>query len=269
MNDISVVVIHYEGAQYIEQCIASIRRQARIKEIIFVDDSSKNSPEIQARELGLTFLRHEINRGPVAARNTGAAHATGTYLLFVDVDAILDDNYASLLAEKFDTDKKLGVATGKMIENGERTWYNFGNDPEPMRDAIQNFLNTLILKFWRIWALRETLMWLSTPFTLNFVKDVEREVDWVIERAFMTRRNIFEDLGGLDEKYFMFFEGPDYCRRVREIGYSVKYVPEAICNHQGGHSHNPERRAKFFVAAREYYFKKFSKKSFPGIKSVR
>lgn len=262
MRNVSAVVIHYEDHQYVERCMDALALLPELKEIVFVDDGSAKSPEQLLGKYEVTFVRHETNRGPIAARNTGAARATGDYLLFVDVDAILAPDYAAKLVSRFEADGRIGVATGTMMDGGSRTWYNVGYDPSRWRDLIQGFFNGAVIATWHVPALRQLLMLLARPFTLNFIpEDVDRDVDWVIERGFMTRRDVFERLDGMDEEYVMFFEGPDYCRRVRAAGYRVIYVPDAVCDHMGGHSHSSGKRASLFLAARKRYFRKWTRAS--------
>lgn len=257
MNSVSVVVIHFDGHEYIERCLNAVKKQSNIHEIIFVDDGSQESPEKLVAPYEAIFIRLGKNRGPVAARNAGAARATGEYLLFLDVDAELHQDYTNILSTAFDTRPDLGVATGTMMDGHDRTWFNFGYDPARKGEFIGGLIDKLVLAFWHISFIRKFLMRIAEPFTLNYVKNVRRDVDWVIERGFMTRRNLFEKLNGLDEGYVMFFEGPDYCRRVREAGFRVSYIPEALCDHLGGHSHSPLKRAHYFVASRLRYLHKF------------
>jgi GT2 family glycosyltransferase len=277
MGSTSAIVIHYNGEQYIDRCLAALTKQPEITQIIFVDDGSAKNPEALVAAHGVEFVRHERNRGPIAARNTGAKHAKGDYLLFADVDSELRPGYARAIAAVFDDDPGIGAATGMLMEDGLRTWYNFGYDPHPVRDRLHHPANRLVMAVWNLdipghakyldpqkkplgsWAspLRKLAVRLAEPFTLNFVADKQRKVDWTGERALMTRRSLFEQIGGWDEEYFMFFEGPDYCRRVRQAGFRVCYVPEAVCDHQGGHSHSSEKRDDLFAAARARYLEKF------------
>ena len=98
---------------------------------------------------------------------------------------------------------------------------------------------------------------MATPFTLNLVPDSPRKVDWVVEMGFMTWKSLFEELNGLDEEFVMFYEGPDYCRRVRNFGYDVWYTPDSSVHHLGGHSHSSEIRQKLFDQSRIRYYEKY------------
>lgn len=240
-KSVSVVVINYNNGRFIRTCLDALANVAEIKEVIVVDDASTDDSLEILKNYEVAVIKNEKNLGPVVARNIGAKRATGKYLLFLDSDAKLAPNYVPDLAAFFEVHPDAGVVSGKVLgDDGKRMWFNFGYDPSPIRDWLQGAVG-----------------FLGRPFTLNFVPDEVRKVDWVVEMAFMTRRDLFEKLGGLDEHFFMFFEGPDYCRRVRNLGYNVYYFPGAICKHLGGHSHS-ESRDRFFQESRSYYLKKYS-----------
>ncbi len=224
-----------------------------------VDDASTDQSLKRLSHAGVAVIHNEENLGPVRARNAGARTARGDYLLFLDADAVLTPGYVARLREFLEKHTDIGVASGKILtEDGERMWFNFGYDPAPLRDMMQNFFDAIAARLpkgqWR----RSLLARIAHPFTLNFAPDREMKVDWVVEMAFMTHRELFEAVGGLDEHFFMFFEGPDYCRRVRTAGYGVYYLPYVICRHLGGHSH-AAIRDKIFAESREYYLQKYSR----------
>ena len=258
MQKVSAIVIHYDGARFIDSCLSAVRKMPEVSEIIFVDDGSPETPEEQVARHGATFVGLPENRGPVAARNEGARRATGEYLLFLDVDVVPERDYAATLLAPFEEDARVGAAIGTLMQRGERMWFSFGYDPARFRDAAQEILGRLVIASWKLAPLRRALMRLARPFTLNFAgQDRTIDVDWVAEGCFMTRRELFEELGGFDEGYVMFFEGPDYCRRVRNADYRVLYVPGASCDHRDGKSHAPATRKELFAASRKRYLRKF------------
>lgn len=250
--NLSIIIINYNNSKFLPQSIASAMSNNPF-EIILVDDASTDNSIEVAEQYPVTVIANKQNCGPVKSRNIGASHATGDYLLFLDSDAVIEANYGPILLDFFESNPKAAVVSGKVLEtSGERMWFNFGLDPHHLRDTIGSVFSYLIK-----WLPFQRIKNVSCHFTLNFVPDVVRKVDWVVEMGIMTRRDVFEQIGGFDEDYFMFFEGPDYCRAVRTSGFEVVYVPEAIIHHLGGHSHSG-RRYSFFRASRKHYFKKWS-----------
>jgi|GEM_PF-6890792 len=259
-KSVSVVVVNYNNALFLKSALDALRGIPEILEIIAVDDASTDDSVEILKQYDLTLVRNEKNFGPVKSRNIGARIAKGSYLLFLDSDAKLARDYLAIVAGFLDKHPDAGVVSGKIIaESGGRMWFNFGYDPAPVRDRLQNVFDDAVQKTHNIPWLQSLLKWAALPFTLNFVHDAVRNVPWVAEMALVTRRDLFETLCGFDENLFMFFEGPDYCRRARMAGYSSYYVPDAICEHLGGHSHG-ETRARIFQESRAYYLKKYSGK---------
>lgn len=88
----------------------------------------------------------------------------------------------------------------------------------------------------------------------------DRRVDWVSGALLLTRRSIWAELNGMDEKYFMYVEDADYCKRVREKGYHVMFSPkfEVIHFDKGGQAFNPIA-LKYTIASYFIYLSKFTK----------
>ena len=95
--NVSLIIPSYNSAHYLQDCLTSALSQNHrsFSEIIVVDDASQDSPQDVVARMGtnIKFFRHEVNQRVGAARNTGAQHATGDYLVFLDADDILDKDY--------------------------------------------------------------------------------------------------------------------------------------------------------------------------------
>lgn len=255
---VSVVIPNFNNSSYIKKCLENVLA-SRPKEVIVVDDASTDNSIRLIEKFPVQLIRNAKNIGPVKARNIGAKKATGDYILFLDGDAMVAQTYLSHLVNFLDLNSRAGVVSGKVVEaeTGERMRYNFGYDPNFLRDAIAGVIHFLVLRYRSNRCFKKIITFVAEPFTLNLVKDVSRKVDWVVEMAFMTRRELFEKLGGLDERFFMFYEGPDYCRRVRRAGCEVWYTPASFVTHLGGHSLSSNIRKNFWIKSRNLYSKKY------------
>jgi len=258
-KDVSVVVINYNNRKFIPTCLDALQDIPEVGEIIFVDDASTDDSLESLKEYNVVMVKNEKNVGVVRARNAGAEKATSAYILFLDVDVKVNRPYIQGLASFFDMHADAGVISGKTVENGKRLWSNFGHDPSRWKDPIGGLFDKFTLAVWNIAWLRRFALIAGAPFTMNLADDKVMKVDWVIEMALATRRSVFEQVGGFDKNFYMFFEGLDYCRRVRDAGYGVYYLPHIVCEHLGGHSHVGKRK-QFYLDSRNYYFKKFAGK---------
>jgi GT2 family glycosyltransferase len=219
----------------------------------------KNFLESVRKSASVQLIRNIKNIGPVKARNIGAKEAIGDYLLFLDGDIVISETYITSLAGFLDSNPLVGAVAGKIIEakTGDRMWYNFGYDPNFLREIPTKMIHFLALRCCKSQYAKKLIASGSLPFTLNLVDNIQRKVDWTAEGAFMTRRVLFEQQGGFDERFFMSYEGPDYCRRVRRAGHEVWYIPDSFAIHLGGHSHNPNMRRKIHSHSRILYSKKY------------
>ena len=261
MESISVIIINYNNEPYAGTCLEALFKNQGIREVIVVDDHSTDNSLDIIRKFSVKVIVNASNLGPVKSRNIGAATASkaNKYFLFLDGDAKLDANYVETLVDFLEAEPKIGVVSGKVIsEKGERMWYNFGYAPSLLRSPISNLLNAAYLSSGSP-AIKNFIASIATPFNLNFVKDKKMEVDWVVEMAFMTRAELFGEAHGLDENFFMFFEGPDYCRRLRKLGYATYYLPEVSVHHLGGHAHSEQDRKRLFNESFWRYIKKHPK----------
>lgn len=255
----SVIVINYNGELYLKNCLKALfssnLHQINL-EVIFVDDGSTDNSIQIAQKFPVKIIANKQNLGPVKSRNIGAKEATGKYILFLDGDVAISKNYIQELVNFLEKNSNAGIVTGKVIsEKGGRMWFNFGYTPSLIKDMIGNrFFDNLILKLWHH-PLVNVLKFLSRPFTLNYIKDEVTLVGWVVESAFLIRKELFDKLRGFDENFFMFYEGPDLCLRAGKLGFKTYYYPHVSAKHLGGHSHL-EKRGQIFQNSYKYYFQK-------------
>jgi GT2 family glycosyltransferase len=256
MSEISVVIPNYNNAPRLERCISALLKNQGIKEIIVVDDASTDdSIEVLQKYPNIRLLQNKNNLGPVKSRNLGAAIASGKYLFFMDSDAELEPAYLETLHNFLEHNPQVAVVSGKILSGDERIWYNFGPRFAVIQAAGSKIFNDTF-PYWRDTRFAPIMKELSTPFTGNFRKDIEQEVGWVIEMAFMTPRSVFLDLKGFDEGFFMFHEGPDYSERARQkLGLKTYYLPQVTALDLGGHSH-AGTRSQIMRESNRYWRKK-------------
>lgn len=251
-GDVSIVIPAYQSGHLLPACLAAAFKGKNVREVIVVDDgSTDNTPEV-LKEFPVRSMRHERNSGPVAARNTGAKKASGKYILFVDSDIEIAPDYAATLASFMKENPRAAAVSGKVMgPSGGRIWYNFGYRLS-LRSKLGDILFVSTFPFWGNSFLEPAIKRASMSLTLNFAPDKTRRVGWVIESAFMTPRKIFEELGGFDEGFFMFHEGPDYSERARALGYDTWYLPESSAKHLDLKSHAGSRSKMMKRSIRRY-----------------
>jgi len=258
MATFSVIVINYNGKEYLKKSLPRIKKSTvQPEKVIVVDDASTDgSQDFVRKHFPDFFLKvHKENSGPPTARNTGAKQAVGKYLIFLDNDVLVKPHTLEQLISFMEEDGTRGICSPVLItDKGDPVWWSAGYD----FGFIRSILGKLFLWIW--WKLPYAFVEkISEPFTLNLNLRHYRHpqsVDWVSEACNIVRKDVFEEVGGFDEKFFMAHEGPDLCLRVRAVGYTVYFNPCIQADLLEGHSHNHKKRRKWIKQSTLYYYKK-------------
>ena len=111
---ISVIIPVKNGSKYIKQAIESIKSQKMYTEIIVIDDGSEDNTVKIAKSLSCQVIKHEINKGPVAAKNSGLKIAKGKYILFLDHDDIIKQGTLSRLYNEITAEEDIYMVMAKV-----------------------------------------------------------------------------------------------------------------------------------------------------------
>ncbi len=175
------------------------------------------------------------NLGFAKAHNKIATIAKGEVLCLLNPDVYAPSENFTSLCDGF-TNSEVGIMAPQiMTPSGSVQPWSFGNEITPLE-----ILRTNIIK------------------NTHHDKPTRKEmVDWVTGAAFMIRKEVFEKIGGFDEKFFLYYEDVDLCRRVRQNGYTVEINPEVKITHEKGQSSSDQKRQKkHYFASQHHYLKK-------------
>lgn len=207
-------------------------------EIIIVNNDKKESlMEIKKNFPEIKILKQKKNFGFGPACNLGAKNATGELLFFLNPDAeIISGQLQDIFIEFLN--EKIGVLGCKIITKSEQVQPWSAGVEKNLKDLFKNNLG--IKRSKKIWESQKKIT-----------------ADWVAATAMFIRRDLFQRLGGFDEKFFMYFEDVDLCRRVQKTGKKIIYFPGLTVMHSGGSSfENKKNQKKHYYLSQEYYFKK-------------
>jgi N-acetylglucosaminyl-diphospho-decaprenol L-rhamnosyltransferase len=232
---VSVVLLNYNTRDLMLASLARLAPDALARgwQLIVVDNASTDgsADAIEAAFPSVTLVRLAENRGYAAGNNRGLDVATGASVILLNSDVQVDAEQLQALADYLSTDPHVSaVSAGLRTPEGAAQAFAYGSDPSPgylLRRGIGRLLKSPPLHNWAA----------TEPLT----------VDWISGACLCVRREVIEQIGGLDENFFLYFEDMDWCKRMRLAGWRVVYNPRVQVVHLGGHS-QPARR----VANRHY-----------------
>jgi GT2 family glycosyltransferase len=234
---VAVVIVTHNSAAHIGPCLAAVRGHVLqtdgagdAAEVIVVDNASSDTGcEIVETEAPFAkLIRNRGNRGFAAAVNQGVRASTSPLVLLLNPDAELETGLDGLV-RAFDS-PQIGAAGGKLIDLAGNWQRGFNVRSFPTLAAL--LMEVLLVN--RIWP--------GNPANrryrlLDFDPQREQDVDQPAGAFLMFRREIWEQLGGLDEDFHpVWFEDVDFCLRIRQHGQRIRFVPATVARHAGGHS---------------------------------
>ena len=225
----STLVVTWNNREFLGRCLESLPKDS---EIIVVDNASTDgSPDFVAETFPhVRLIRLESNIGFGAAVNRAAAEATGTYLLLLNPDAEATPKSIERLMEFLDEHITCGAAAGRLLSMTEDWQRGFNVRRLPTYGTVTADL----------WLFKH--VWPTNPLTRRAeATDVTDATSQAVEQpaaaCLMVRRRVFEQIGGMDERFFpAWFEDVDLCRRILEAGWTIFFVPRSNFRHVGGAS---------------------------------
>lgn len=219
---ISVVTVSYNSENFIEKYITSVQKNLpEDGEIIIFDNNSTDDTlkKLEKFEKSIVLIKSSQNIGFSKGNNKAAQKATGEYLFFLNPDSVIVDGAIDKLIKYAKAQSDIGILSPQLIENDASIQRSVRKEP------------TLIGAIKEYWLHQENSFEQYVPSQVNAV-----EVECVYGGAMLIKKDIFEKLKGFDERYFLYYEDLDLCRRVRKIGLKVVYFPEAKIRHSIGGS---------------------------------
>jgi N-acetylglucosaminyl-diphospho-decaprenol L-rhamnosyltransferase len=251
--DLSVIIVSWNVADMLVKCLDSIlAAPSSLKiEIVVVDSaSSDNTVEtIKTRYPQVKLLPQSENIGYTRSNNVGLKAAEGRNLLLLNPDTEVIGDALDVMVSYLDSHTDVGIV-------GPHTLNSDGTTQSTKR----RFPTMGVGFFEGTWLQPFAPQSLLDRYYASDVEDKStQDVDWVQGSALMTRRVVYEEIGGLDEGYVMFSEEVDFCRRAKAAGWRVVYLGTAQITHHGGKSTEQvaARKHIYFHESRLRYFRKY------------
>ncbi len=240
--ELSIIILSYNTKDLILQCIKSIIKQYQKEleskkiEIIIVDNNSSDDSakiikyyvshlrqdfggQASIKYGGIKLIENKENVGFAKGCNLGARNAEGKYLLFLNSDTEVRDRGFLQMTDFLEKNKSVGILGGKLL--------NYDNTLQPSGGNFYNLWNLFLM--------------LIGGERLGFVRKSakkEESVDWVSGACMMIKRELFGELGGFDEYFFMYIEDMEICFRAKKLGFLTYFFPNLALKHKSLGSSN-------------------------------
>jgi GT2 family glycosyltransferase len=246
MLDLSVIIITYKEREMLRRCLQSVFASATDYnfEVIVTDSNSEDgSVEMVRQDFPQALvLDNRVNLGFSKGNNVAIKQARGRHVLLLNADTIVLPYTLDLSIRYMDEHSDVGAMGCKvLLPNGELD--------KACRRRFPNPINS----FFRLFGLKK-----FSNYNIDVPVDQEMEVDAIMGAYFFVRKSVIDEVGMLDEEFFMYGEDLDWCWRIREAGYKIMYYPTAqITHYKYGASKNiPFRAIRWAHQAMKIFYRK-------------
>ncbi|HET6455973.1 MAG TPA: glycosyltransferase family 2 protein [Armatimonadota bacterium] len=231
MIDLSIAIPSWNTSDLLDQCLTSIKASTAglNYEIIVVDNASTDgSPEmVEEKHPDVMLIRNRVNLGFASACNAAFKRSTGRYFCLLNSDTIVLKDSLAHFFEFMESHPDAGAAGCKLLNGDGTLQRSCSCFPSVMTELFDALYLSKLFPRNRVFGCYSMSYW-------DF--DDVREVDFVGGSCMMVRREAVEEVGLLDETYFMYTEEADWCYRMWDSGWKVYYYPGAQIIHLGGES---------------------------------
>lgn len=246
MIELSIIIVSWNTVDLLDACLASIMAHPpdRRFEVIVVDNASTDGSTqmVRRQHPDVTLLENEKNVGFARANNQGLRQAVGRHLLLLNPDTEVRPDALETLFRFLEEHESAGAAGARILNPDETLQHSCYPAPTLLNEWLHLFhLDRERRQGMESWDVTQP-----------------RAVEVLLGACIMVRREALDNVGFLDERFFMYSEEVDFCHRLRKAGWSLHWVPQAQVVHHGGQSTRQAATDMFLqlYEAKLLYFRK-------------
>jgi GT2 family glycosyltransferase len=247
---VSIIVVSFNTRDTTLKCLRELKSAAEgiDSQIIVVDNASTDGSvdAIRSAMPEVTIISNGVNVGFASANNQALAGAKGRFILLLNSDAFMQSGGVAAMVDYLRQNPQIAAVGPRLLNADGSLQISCFPFPSPWRAWVEN-------------------LWLSRVFSgAKLIGDYRqwdhnspRVVDFVSGACMMIRREVYEQIGGFDDRFFMYAEETDWQKRMWRNGWKIAFTPAAVVTHLGGGSKNDANRSRlnFFNSLDIYEYK--------------
>jgi GT2 family glycosyltransferase len=240
---VDAVVVSYNSRDHLRATVGALTEIRGVRTIV-VDNASVDGTAESISDLPVTIIRRTDNGGFSRGCNEGMAAGSAPFVLFVNPDAVVSETALGLLVRALEEAPELGAVAPRIEHPDGSLAYSLRRFPDLLSTCAQ--------------ALYLHRLFPHAAWATEIVRDEGRYrrahlPEWVSGACILARRDTMEEIGGWDERFFLYCEDTDLCLRLREAGHPVAFEPDAVVVHEEGASSNPALTVPLLAEAKLRY----------------
>lgn len=226
---ISIIIVNWKVRPLLEKCLDSILADTEniAKEIFVIDNDSRDgTPEmIMANYPEVTMIALPRNRGFAQANNLALKQSRGQYIFLLNPDTKIQPGFFKTILEYLNNHPEVALLGPRILNADLSQQASIRRFP----DLVSQIL--VLLKLTKLWPRNK---FLKKYLAVDFDYNREQVVEQIMGAAMIVTREAYEKIGLFDEKFFLWLEEVDYCKRAKDLGLVNKYLPTASLIHYSG-----------------------------------
>lgn len=232
MHIFDIIIVNYKSTDHLKSCVASIYRNlSDFNATVFVQDNSPDTSisEVTRHYSQLRITSNKSNLGFAMAVNAAIIQGSAPLIVLLNPDTVINNNLFGKIYDYMRNNLDIGILGPKILNNDGSVQGSARTFPTPLTALFGR--NTYLTTFFP-----------NNPISRKNVLTAQSdgqspmEVDWVSGACMVIRRKALEDTDLMDERFFMYWEDADLCRRMWNNGWKVVYFPQATVMHHVGQS---------------------------------
>jgi hypothetical protein len=242
---LSIVLVCWNNKAYLDPCLCSLFKSGMRNtfDVVVVDNGSTDGSQQMLAEKypEVMIIQNVRNLGLGKASNQGIEATKGRYVLLLNNDTIVNGASFDAMVEFLDRNPRVGAVGGKLL------------NPDGSIQSCYNHFSTLKEEFLIATRLGE---WLQPGYPAVMKEEKVALVDWLTSACLMVRRATLNEVGLLDEEYFIYGDEADLQYRIKKAGWKIFFLPQATTIHYGGRSMERWPRRKLVYRGKMLFYQK-------------